>query len=140
LESYEQDGEDGEDEPGKTFPQLLPLLKARLELLPRPSRPLPPHKEPERSSLSEIQLILREEGEKLEYAYDFGDGWELLIKLEKVLPPEPGHVPRCTAGRREAPPEDSGGIWVYEQDGPFGIDVFDRDEVNDTLRQRFGDG
>lgn len=87
-----------------------------------------------------LEQVLRDEGEKLEYMYDFGDGWEHLIKLEKVLPPEPGLVPRCTAGKREAPPEDSGGIWSYEENAPVLFDIFDKAEMNDLLRTRFGNG
>ena len=95
------------------------------------------HRDPATVSLEQV---LRDEGEKLEYGYDFGDNWELFIKLEKVLPPEPGLVPRCTAGRREAPPEDCGGIWAYEEDGPFIFDIFDKDDMTRVLRERFANG
>jgi hypothetical protein len=51
---------------------------------------------------------------RLRYLYDFGDSWEHLIELEKVLPAEPaGQYPVCVAGERSAPPEDCGGIWGY---------------------------
>ncbi len=53
---------------------------------------------------------------KAEYAYDFGDGWEHTILLEKTLPrDEQIHSPRCIAGRRRCPPEDCGGPWGYEE-------------------------
>ena len=87
-----------------------------------------------------LEQILRDEGAKLGYMYDFGDGWEHLIKLEKVLPPEPGLVPRCTAGKREAPPEDSGGIWSFEENAPVLFDIFDKAQMNDLLQTRFGNG
>lgn len=53
-------------------------------------------------------------GGKLIYEYDFGDGWEHELKIEKVLAPEPGvRYPRCTAGKRACPPDDCGGPWGY---------------------------
>jgi hypothetical protein len=43
------------------------------------------------------------------YEYDFGDGWEHQIVLEKVIAPAPDvSYPRCTAGKRACPPEDLG--------------------------------
>ena len=49
------------------------------------------------------------------YLYDFGDGWEHTIALEKTLVREAqAEYPRCVAGRRKCPPEDCGGPWGYE--------------------------
>ena len=54
-------------------------------------------------------------GAKGVYTYDFGDGWEHNIVVEKVLTPEPGvEYPVCIAGKRRGPPEDSGGPFGYE--------------------------
>ena len=51
---------------------------------------------------------------KLVYEYDFGDGWEHDVVVEKATPPEAGVAyPRCLAGRRAGPLEDSGGPWGY---------------------------
>ncbi|MGH3262779.1 MAG: plasmid pRiA4b ORF-3 family protein, partial [Trebonia sp.] len=53
---------------------------------------------------------------KITYTYDFGDGWEHEIRVERVL--EPAGVarrPRCVGGRRAAPPDDCGGIWGYAE-------------------------
>jgi hypothetical protein len=51
---------------------------------------------------------------KITYVYDFGDDWRHEILVENVLDPdETVTYPRCTGGRRAAPPEDSGGIWSY---------------------------
>jgi hypothetical protein len=85
-----------------------------------------------------LEQLLRAPGDKLEYTYDFGYGWEHAIKLEAILEPEKGLKPRCTAGRRAVPPEDCGGIWGYEDDrGRIGPDSFDRDELNRILAETF---
>lgn len=53
--------------------------------------------------------------DKANYEYDFGDGWEHEIILEKVLPViEGSKYPQCIAGERACPPEDCGGIYGYE--------------------------
>ena len=53
---------------------------------------------------------------KLSYTYDFGDNWEHDILVEKVLDREGSTAyPRCTGGRRAAPPDDCGGIWGYAE-------------------------
>lgn len=51
---------------------------------------------------------------KIGYTYDFGDDWRHDVLVEKILDPEDSAgSPRCTGGRRAAPPEDCGGIWGY---------------------------
>ena len=53
---------------------------------------------------------------KLSYTYDFGDDWQHDIRVEKVLDRNAAAgYPRCTGGRRAAPPEDCGGIWGYAE-------------------------
>lgn len=48
------------------------------------------------------------------YEYDFGDGWEHEVLLEKVLPPDATFQhPVCLAGANACPPEDCGGIHGY---------------------------
>jgi hypothetical protein len=50
------------------------------------------------------------------YEYDFGDGWEHEIRLEKVLPREEGvEYPVCLDGKMACPPEDVGGTGGYER-------------------------
>lgn len=52
--------------------------------------------------------------EKFRYIYDFGDNWEHIIKVEKVLNADPAaKYPRCIDGKRACPPEDCGGVWGY---------------------------
>ncbi len=49
-----------------------------------------------------------------DYMYDFGDGWEHKIQLEKILPREQNvNYPVCIKGKRACPPEDCGGIGGY---------------------------
>lgn len=59
-----------------------------------------------------IGKFLKKEGDTLVYEYDFGDGWEHLLKLENVLD-SGSKVPVCLAGKRACPPEDCGGVWGY---------------------------
>lgn len=53
-------------------------------------------------------------GSSISYMYDFGDGWDHTITVEKVLPASDTPVPACIGGRRAGPPEDCGGPWGYE--------------------------
>ena len=51
---------------------------------------------------------------KMNYTYDFGDNWEHLVILEKiVLKVKNNKYPVCIAGKMACPFEDSGGIWGY---------------------------
>lgn len=52
--------------------------------------------------------------ERFLYEYDFTDNWQHDIRVEQVLPLEPGRpYPRCIGGRRAAPAEDCGGPWAF---------------------------
>jgi hypothetical protein len=61
--------------------------------------------------------VLEDLGTKtLKYLYDFGDGWEHTIKIERLTVPEPGMVyPRLTEVSGRCPPEDCGGPWGYAE-------------------------
>jgi hypothetical protein len=64
-----------------------------------------------RVKLSDIVADVKD---RFVYEYDFGDGWEHQIVVEKVLTPEPDvRYPLCLTGKRACPPEDVGGIWGY---------------------------
>jgi hypothetical protein len=59
--------------------------------------------------------LLEDVGVKtLFYLYDFGDGWEHTIKIERLVDPEPGALyPRLIEASGRCPPEDVGGPWGY---------------------------
>jgi hypothetical protein len=53
---------------------------------------------------------------KLTYLYDFGDGWEHTIKVERLAGPEAGALyPRLIEVSGPCPPEDCGGPWGYAE-------------------------
>ena len=61
--------------------------------------------------------VLENAGTKtLRYLYDFGDGWEHTIKVERSASPEPEVVyPRLIEASGCCPPEDVGGPWGYAE-------------------------
>jgi hypothetical protein len=61
--------------------------------------------------------VLQDVGIKtLRYLYDFGDGWEHTIKIERVADPMPGvSYPRLIEAVGRCPPEDIGGPWGYAE-------------------------
>lgn len=63
-----------------------------------------------------LEQVAPQAKDKIQYTYDFGDDWVHEIVVEKVLDRDPALAyPRCTGGRRAAPPDDCGGIWGYEE-------------------------
>lgn len=59
----------------------------------------------------QLHQVLGRVGAKAIYIYDFGDGWEHGMVLEKRLPADPKLAyPACIGGERACPPEDCGGI------------------------------
>jgi hypothetical protein len=59
--------------------------------------------------------VLEDVGTKtLRYVYDFGDGWEHTVKIERLLDLESGALyPRLIEASGRCPPEDVGGPWGY---------------------------
>jgi Plasmid pRiA4b ORF-3-like protein/Domain of unknown function (DUF6398) len=54
-------------------------------------------------------------GAVFEYVYDFGDNWELRVHVIDAPEPEPGGDRfELVAGAGDAPPEDCGGPWGYQ--------------------------
>lgn len=61
--------------------------------------------------------VLEDVGTKtLRYLYDFGDGWEHTVKVERLIDPEPDALyPRLIEASGRCPPEDIGGPWGYAE-------------------------
>jgi len=93
---------------------------------------------------------------KFVYEYDFGDSWEHIVLVEKILPAEAGRqYPICIKGKRACPPEDVGGVWGYENflealgdpdheehesylewiDGEFDAEAFNLEAINIALQR-----
>lgn len=63
-----------------------------------------------------LQELVTEPKESFGYLYDFGDSWEHIVTLEKILPPAPEtKYPLCLEGKRACPPEDCGSVPGYMQ-------------------------
>ncbi|MHB8669504.1 MAG: plasmid pRiA4b ORF-3 family protein [Acidimicrobiales bacterium] len=98
---------------------------------------------------------IADEGSSFRYTYDFGDGWDHRIVVEKVQSAATAvNVPTCVDGRRACPPEDCGGTWGYREmleiladpthpehdqrrewiGRPFDPEAFDPGEFEDSLR------
>jgi Plasmid pRiA4b ORF-3-like protein len=63
---------------------------------------------------AKLSRLIAGEKAKFSYTYDFGDNWEHVILVEKILPADPDtQYPICIKGKGACPPEDCGGIWGY---------------------------
>ncbi len=93
---------------------------------------------------------------KFSYEYDFGDGWDHTILIEKILPADASvRYPVCITGKHACPPEDVGGVWGYDSfletisnpddpeydeklewiGGEFDPEEFDLDGINQALQR-----
>ena len=83
-----------------------------------------------------LDETLVEPGDVLHYVYDYGDNWDLTIRLEEVLPlTDDAPQARCVDGARAAPPDDCGGLRDAEDlteivDAPAAFDIA---ELNERL-------
>jgi hypothetical protein len=78
---------------------------------------LDPHNELKFEDESEVTLeSLADKGQKLNYEYDFGDGWEHEIEIENRVGFDARLAyPLCIGGARACPPEDSHGPHGYQE-------------------------
>lgn len=105
-----------------------------------------------------IRDVLGTQKRELDYLYDFGDNWQLTIRVrERGELDESVEYPRCLDGERSGPPEDCGGVPGYDEIvdgleagdldedlenwvGPWRPDDFDADSVDlaslDALEER----
>ena len=83
----------------------------------RYGRPAPREVVPvENEALFRLHSLPLAKGTSFTYVYDFGDHWEIEVKVEQVLPPD-SRAPFAFVGEgaRAFPPEDSGGVTGYEE-------------------------
>ncbi len=61
--------------------------------------------------------VIEDAGVKtVKYLYDFGDGWEHTVKVERITDAVPGLIyPRLIDASGRCPPEDVGGSWGYAE-------------------------
>ncbi|HDX9588880.1 TPA: plasmid pRiA4b ORF-3 family protein [Bacillus pseudomycoides] len=89
---------------------------ALVQILDDSSEFFPPLREIYDAEDTQIGELITEEKQKCLYTYDFGDDWEHELVLEKVLPiDEKMVVPTCLKGKRACPPEDCGGVYMYNE-------------------------
>jgi hypothetical protein len=101
-----------------------------------------------------LQEIILNPKDNFVYEYDFGDGWDHKIVLEKIFPLDFSDSPVVIKGKKACPPEDCGGVWGYYsfldaiQDpkheehesmlewvgGEFDPDEFDMNLINEDLK------
>jgi hypothetical protein len=78
-------------------------------------------------------------GIPLQYNYDFGDDWWMLVTVRRIAGNVKLKYPRLTSGAGLAPPEDIGGTWSFAEykKGMHGTKEFDAARM-DVASTRFG--
>jgi Plasmid pRiA4b ORF-3-like protein len=65
---------------------------------------------------TKFQLADLAAADRIEYEYDFGDGWEHELVIEaRTVAAEDGLYPACVAGGGACPPEDCGGSYGFAE-------------------------
>ena len=69
------------------------------------------------ASKARLVDVLEDVGARsLKYLYDFGDGWEHSVRIERITDAMPGIAyPRLLEAAGRCPPEDVGGPWGYRE-------------------------
>jgi pRiA4b ORF-3-like protein len=69
------------------------------------------------ASKARLADVLEDVGARsLKYLYDFGDGWEHSVRIERITDAMPGIAyPRLVEAAGRCPPEDVGGPWGYRE-------------------------
>ena len=74
---------------------------------------------PSDAAKATLLAVVEDTGAKsLKYLYDFGDGWEHTVKLDRIFKAQPGDKEACPmllAAVGRCPPEDIGGPWGYAE-------------------------
>jgi len=89
-----------------------------------------------------IKDYLKKPSDRAIYRYDYGDGWEMSVSLEKILPKtKNAKCPICLDGKLAASPEDCGGIPGYYQcikafEAADELEKRPDTEENEELRER----
>lgn len=102
-----------------------------------------------------LDSFIADTGEKFVYEYDFGDGWEHQLTVEKFLPRDSKtNYPSCIGGKLNCPPEDCGGVGGFYElldiignkkhperkemlewlGGNYNPEYFDKEEINEELK------
>jgi Plasmid pRiA4b ORF-3-like protein len=99
---------------------------------------------------------LVKKGSSFSYRYDFGDSWQVSIKVVDHRPLEAGERPICLDGKRAGPLDDCGGTTGYEElcevlrnpncdeyismrtwAGKWAAEEFDLERINKRISRRF---